>query len=101
VDVAFPPFVTAEEQRTVDAEQKSLAAIGSGREYLANEVLAWAQEEPRNPDVAEALARVVEGWRWGCGAYEKWPLAQRAFQALHRNFPQSDWAKRTKYWHKG
>jgi hypothetical protein len=98
--VPFPAFLTADERRQAEVESTTLAAAGSGRAYLAAETLAWARTDPRNPSVAEALAQVVEGWRWGCGDDARWPLARQAFTVLHASFPQSEWARRTKYWYR-
>ncbi|HEX9365479.1 MAG TPA: hypothetical protein VF921_02570 [Vicinamibacterales bacterium] len=50
----------------------------------------WAWERP---------AHAVEGTRWAC-ADEKTSAASRAaFQTLHRLFPKTDWALKTKYWY--
>jgi len=96
----FPAFVSDDERTATAQERSALDAAGSARSYLASETLAWAADEPKNPVVAEALARVVKGWRVGCGDDDKWPLARRAFQTLHRNFPDDDWATQTKYWYR-
>ena len=57
---------------------------------------------PDDPAAPEALARVVDGWRWTCGeaATTTPPLPQQAFALLHRLFPKSEAAQRTKYWYR-
>lgn len=99
-DMPSPPFVSDSDRAAVQQELTAIRALGSARVYLATEALAWAKREPVNPDVAEALAQVVEGWRWTyeCGD-GKSDLSRRAFATLHQQFPKSTWAQRTKYWY--
>jgi hypothetical protein len=98
--VPFPAFVTTAEQGATERELRATAAVGSGRSYVTAEAIKWAAARPTDPNAAEALARAVEGWRWSaCGDDQSGSeLPRRAFQTLHSKFPQSDWAKRTKYW---
>lgn len=100
VERPFPPFLSEAQRSAVAQERDALAMAGNGRTYLATSVLAWANARPNDPDVPEALARVVEGWRWSPCAYgEKSTLPQRAFTALHRRYPTSAWTRRTPYWY--
>ena len=101
--VAYPAFITAAERATTEQELKALGTAGAARSYLAAEVLLWARARPKDPDVPEALALIVEGWRWNASCFgesDNWQLAQRAFQTLHARYPDSVWAQRTKYWYK-
>ena len=98
-DVPFPEFVGPAERATTEEELKRLSALPPGPDYLASEALAWARARPADPDAAEALALVVEGSRWTCEGAKDATLTRRAFQTLHRVFPQSKWAKQTKYWY--
>jgi hypothetical protein len=98
--IPFPSFVTDAERTTADQERLALMAIGDARDYIAAQTLEWAKARPADPNVPEALARVIDGWRWNCGSDDKWPMARDAFNLLHRRYPQSDWTKRTKYWYR-
>ena len=99
--VPFPAFVTDTERTKLDEELTAIAATGSARSYLTAEAIQWAQSRPSDPDAAEALALAVEGWRWSnCADGSDSPLPQRAFQTLHKLFPRSEWARRTKYWYR-
>jgi hypothetical protein len=91
--------VTPAEKEATERELRALRAVGSFRDYLAVKTLEWAKAEPNDPELAEALALTVEGGHWSCGTADSADLSQRAFQMLHRLFPNSDWAKRTKYWY--
>jgi hypothetical protein len=97
--VPFPSFITAAERGTVERERTAFAAVGTAPNYLATEAVAWARERPQDPNAAEALALAVEGTRWGCNDPQTSTQSRRAFQTLHRLFPKTEWARRTKYWY--
>ena len=99
--VPFPVFVTEAERRDTASELDALKAVGVPRVYLTATAIDWARAQSTDPDAAEALALAVEGWRWsGCNSDgPKSDLPRRAFALLHRQFPDSEWAKRTKYWY--
>jgi hypothetical protein len=98
--VPFPAFVSTAEREAVARERAALAALGTAPNYLAAEAAAWARARPKDADAAEALARAVEGTRLGCKDDKTGDASRRAFDTLHRLFPQTEWAKRTKYWYK-
>jgi hypothetical protein len=94
-----PEFLTAGERSALASEMKALGAIGPASDYLANEAINWARARPNDMDAAEALAHAVAGARWRCDGLRKPELSRKAFQTLHRLFPQTTWAKQTKYWY--
>jgi hypothetical protein len=98
--VPFPSFISTEEQTAANGELNELDRIGHATRYLGNAVLEWAQQRPSDPEVAEALARIVNGWRRACRDPQDADLARRSFQALHRLFPNTEWARQTKYWYR-
>jgi hypothetical protein len=83
----------------VQRDREALAALGPSATYLATEAVTWAKSRPQDPDAAEALAHAVEGTRWACGNEKSSAASQAAFQTLHRLFPKSEWARKTKYWY--
>ena len=99
--VPFPPFITEAERRDTAREVEALTAAGTPRAFLAAAAVDWARRRRTDPEAAEALALAIEGWRWSpCGSDpEKSDLPRTAFALLHRQFPQSEWAKKTKYWY--
>jgi hypothetical protein len=97
--IPSPSFLSADERTQTEHELAALGALGSAPNYLANEAIQWARARPSDMDAAEALAHAVEGIRWGC-ADDNTTLASRtAFQTLHRLFPATEWARKTKYWY--
>lgn len=99
--VPFPAFVTTAEQGATEGELRATVAAGSARSYLTAEAIKWAAAKPTDSDAAEALAQAVEGWRWSACRDDQSNSEppRRAFETLHKLFPQSEWAKRTKYWY--
>lgn len=98
--IPYPSFVTDDERRVVERELDAIEAVGNATTYLATAVLEWARQSPNDPDVAEALSRIVHGWRRACTEPADADLSRRSFQTLHRQFPKSEWAKRTPYWYR-
>ena len=98
-DVPYPAFLSAEEIAATKAEWAALTAVGTAPNYLAGESVKWARARPTDLNAAEALARAVEGTRWGCKDKATPAASRTAFQTLHKLFPKSEWAARTKYWY--
>jgi hypothetical protein len=100
--VPYPAFLADTERAAVEREVNALVALGPARNYLAAEAIEWARAKPTDINAAEALARIVHGWRRSCAdaGPSNWELSREAFQTLHRHFPRTEWAKRTKYWYK-
>ena len=98
-EVPAPSFLTAADRAAAARERTALAALGPGPNYLADEAVKWARARPQDPEAAEMLALAVEGTRWGCTDARTTAASRRAFQTLHRLFPKTEWARRTKYWY--
>jgi hypothetical protein len=99
---ATPAFVTAAERSAAERERRAILAEGPPAIFLAQAAIRMATQRPTDPSAAEALARVVDGWRFVCHDRDDSanPLPQQAFALLHRLFPQSEAAQRTKYWYR-
>lgn len=94
-----PGFLTAAAHVAASAEWMRLQTLGSAPTYLAAEAAAWAESRPRDPEVAEALARAVKATHYGCGDDKTGTSSQRAFALLHKLYPNSSWAKATPFWY--
>jgi hypothetical protein len=87
-------------------ELARLANTGSSSKRLAEAAVKWGDGITwfdrllgRDRDVPEALARAVAATRHGCRRPpENGPWSRAAYELLHRDYPDSDWAKQTKYW---
>jgi hypothetical protein len=94
-----PDFVSQADSEAAAAEWQKVTAVDDAPIYLANKILAWAKQTPDDPRIPEALHRVVRATRYSCFNNEKISAySKAAFQLLHQKYPNSEWAKRTKYY---
>jgi hypothetical protein len=82
-------------------ERMALAAHPMAPRIMAELAVAWGRKaNPRRPDGAdEALALAVRATRYGCqfqGGHGPWSKA--AWDTLHQRFPDTDAARRTRWW---
>jgi hypothetical protein len=54
-------------------------------------------DDPRAP---EALHLAVRATRYGCKDEKTGSFSKQAYDALHKKYPKSTWAQKTKYWYK-
>jgi hypothetical protein len=99
VAIQSPAFLTEAQRTSAAAQWKRLAALPTGPNYLCAQVMDYAAKKPADPRLAEALALAVRSTRYGCTDKETPKLSKAAFDLLHKRFPDTDWAKTTKYWY--
>jgi hypothetical protein len=90
-------FLSDDERRIAQQQWLALQAVPTGPNYLAAETIVWAQAHPTDPRVPEALHLAVRATRYGCTDDETSQWSNKAFQLLHRRYPKSEWAAKTKY----
>jgi hypothetical protein len=98
-DQAYPLFLSADQHAAVDAQIKRLG-MHPGPDYLAAQTVAWVNSAPKDPRAAEALHLAVEATHYGCRGKQTGQFSKQAFDLLHRKYPSSPWAAKTKYWFK-
>jgi hypothetical protein len=81
------PTSSGNERQRAALEKEAFRAAGDARSFLAREAIAWARATPADTRAAEALARVVDGWRHACGSEDGSSIAREAFTVLHRQYP--------------
>ena len=96
-DMLALAFLSDDERRMAQQQWLALQAVPTGPNYLAAETIAWAQARPTDPRVPEALHLAVRATRYGCTDDETSQWSNKAFQLLHRRYPKSEWAAKTKY----
>jgi hypothetical protein len=95
--VTAPDFLKA--SQTLAARQfAALQALGTGPNYLCRTAIEWAQKNPADPRAPEALHLAVRSTRYGCTDKETGRWSRAAFDLLHSRYPNTTWAKNTKYW---
>jgi hypothetical protein len=85
------------------AEEAALSRIPSAPQLLTNRAIAWVEHPGllgRRTGLADTLAASIIATRWGCRIEAgNGTFSRAAFHLLHAHFPDSEAAKRTKYWY--
>jgi hypothetical protein len=97
--VTSPAFLEKDSDKTA-MEIAQLEKQGNAAEFLGRIVLSWAKDRQEDIRLPEALHRVVVAGHLGCADAGTPDISKAAFQTLQRNYPQSEWAKRTPYWYR-
>jgi tetratricopeptide (TPR) repeat protein len=97
--VPFPVWLSSSQKAASEAEWEKLAATGTAPNYLAQQALARAKQDPEDMLVPQALSLVVRATRFGCTDSETSALSKSAFEFLHKHYPESEWAAKTKYYY--
>jgi hypothetical protein len=96
-----PPQFLRNAQANVAREVAALTALGTAPNYLCQMAINWGTKNPNDPRVPEALHLAVKSTRYGCTDKSTGRWSKAAFDLLHRRYPNSSWAKETKYWFNG
>ncbi len=100
-ETVYPDFLSSTEKAETKADMQKLAALGFAPNYLCAEAVRWANAKPGDPRVPEALHLAVKSTRYGCTNDDTGKFSKQAYDLLHRKYPKSTWAEKTKYWYKG
>jgi hypothetical protein len=95
-----PDFLTVAQKAAAGGEWKRLAALGPAPNYFSVQAVKWATAKPDDPRAPEALHLAVRATRYGCTDKQTGAFSKQAYDALHRKYPKSEWAQKTKYWFK-
>ena len=101
---SVPPlgFLSAEQRKDAASEAARLNELPEGLVWIGKRAIAYIRTHPNDPRAAETLALIVQGTRWGCGAgdgSEQRAISKEAFELLHSRYPNTEWAKKTKYYY--
>jgi len=78
----------------------ALQALGTAPNYFCRIAIAWAEKNPADPRAPEALHLAVRSTRYGCTDDQTGRWSKAAYDLLHQQYPNTSWAKATKYWFK-
>jgi hypothetical protein len=95
----FPNWLTDSQKAAAISEWKKLSTVGAAPNYLADQVLSFAKQHPKDPRLPQALHLAVRSTRFGCTNKETSNFSKAAFNFLHDHYPESEWAKKTKYYY--
>ncbi len=97
--VNSPSFLEEKEQAAAKAEREKISATPTAPNYLAAEVIRWAEANRTDSRVPEALYLVVQATRYGCRDEDTPKFSRQAFRLLHQRYPKSPWTAKTPYWY--
>jgi hypothetical protein len=98
-------FLTAQQKKQAAVEATRLNALPIGPVWLGQRAIAYVKAHPDDKDAAEALALTVRATHLSGDSYQepqksaKSAVSKQAFEMLHRMYPKSPWALRTKYYY--
>jgi hypothetical protein len=96
-------FLTPQERRAAETERAHLNALPNATIWLGQRAIAYVKTHPADKDGAEALALTVRATHFSCSGEAKDPVQQAvsktAFELLHRLYPNTEWARKTKYYY--
>ena len=95
----FASFLRKSDQEAGERQENTILSQSIAPNYLVPIVVAWAKGHPDDPRVPEALALAVKATRFGCTDAHTTDFSKAAFGLLHSKYPQSEWAKKTKYYY--
>jgi hypothetical protein len=95
-----PYFLTDTQRAAGRKEWVALSSLGAIPNYLCKEIIQFANKNPSDPRVPEALHLAVNATRYGCTDKDTGRWSKAAFDLLHRRYGTTTWAKKTKYWFK-
>jgi hypothetical protein len=106
---SLPSFLTPELQSRGASDYQRLIQLPDSASLVGQRVIDYAQAHPDDPEVPEALALTVRATHYACQNWsadasgmpksEYTPVSRAAFELLHRNYPQSPWALKTRYYY--
>jgi hypothetical protein len=91
-------FLTDAERKQGEDEWKALTA--NGADYLTAETVRYVKANTSDPRAAEALALAVRATHLSTTDEQTGALSKQAFDLLHANYPNTSFARNTKYWYK-
>jgi hypothetical protein len=97
--IVAPAFLKA--STTLGARQfAALQALGTAPNYFCRIAIEWTGKNPTDPRSPEALHLAVRSTRYGCTDKDTGRWSKAAYDLLHSRYPNTVWAKNTKYWFK-
>jgi hypothetical protein len=100
-------FLTREQVAAGATEYKRLMELRNAPVTLGSRVMDYAKAHPDDKNVPEALALTVRVTHYATSNWkdqekntaDNHAMSKAAFQLLHSRYPQSDWAKKTKFFY--
>jgi hypothetical protein len=95
-----PPEFLISSRASAATQFSALQALGTAPNYFCRIAIAWTEKNPADPRSPEALHLAVRSTRYGCTDDQTGRWSKAAYDLLHSRYPNTTWAKNTKYWFK-
>jgi hypothetical protein len=105
----IPDFLPADVLARANVEYQQLQQMPDSVSVIGQRVVDYAKDHPDDPRVPEALALTVRASHYACETWDPHrsadarsaytPVSKAAFELLHRNYPKSPWALKTRYYY--
>lgn len=92
---AAPAFLTSQDRDHARDEVARLRQLPGAPAYLGAIIIAWANAQPRDPRVPEALHFVVRATRYG---EMNTATSKAAYTLLHDRYRRNPWTSKTPLW---
>jgi hypothetical protein len=96
-----PGFLPLSQVALAIKERAKIRALGTAPNFLCAQTIRLATLKPTDPRSPEMLHLAVKSTRYGCTNKETGKFSKMAYDYLHKNYPKSEWAAKTKFWFKG
>ncbi|GAB3254055.1 hypothetical protein [Chitinimonas naiadis] len=90
-----PAFHNAEQQAKQQAALLTLSKVNSTT-WMGQQILPWMRKQPKFAEGPAILEKLVYASRYGM---RDTPTSKQAFQLLHKQYPNSEEAQRTRYFY--
>ena len=102
-----PAFLSSGQLAQAVSEYRRLERLPDSAALIGQRVFDYANQHPDDPQVPEALALTVRATHYACqnwepggsGKSEYTPVSKAAFELLHKRYPKSPWAMKTRYYY--
>ncbi len=104
-----PAFLSSDQLAQAAAEYQRLKQLPDSATVIGQRVIDYANQNPNDPEVPEALALTVRATHYACQTYEPnqaasttsgyTPVSKAAFELLHQRYPKSPWTAKTPYYY--
>ena len=91
------PWLTEAQRGAAASELAALRKLSTTTTFVGDATIARARQDPSDPRLPGDLAEVVAATRLGCAGERA--VSKAAFTTLHRLYPKSPEARRTKYYY--
>jgi hypothetical protein len=92
---APPAFLTSQDRERARNEVAHLRQLPGAPAYIGAIIIAWANAQPRDPRVPEALHLVVRATRYG---EMNTATSKAAYTLLHDRYRRNPWTSKTPLW---